>query len=134
RGITWGRWWMGVGLLLVLCATVAAAQERWRLQEELRIGSPDEGPASFSRVHDIGVTPNGNVFVLDAVAQELRLFGASGKFLRTVARKGAGPGEIGRANGLLVMPNGLVWVNDPANARLSVFSADGKFERQHRVS
>lgn len=134
RGVCWVRWGMGVGVALLLIASIASAQGRWRLQEEVRIGSADEGPASFSRVHDIGVTPNGNIFVLDAVAQELRLFDDSGRFLRMVARKGAGPGEIERANGLLVMPNGLVWVNDPANGRLSVFSADGRFERQHRVS
>lgn len=131
RIVSWGR--CGVGVALLLYATIASAQGRWRLQEEVRIGSPDEGPASFSRVHDIGVTPNGNIFVLDASTQQLQLFDAAGRFLRTVARKGAGPGEIGRANGLVVMPNGLVWVNDPANGRLSVFSADGKFERQHRV-
>lgn len=131
RVFSWGRCGMCVALLLH--ATIASAQGRWRLEEEVRIGSLDEGPASFSRVHDIGVTPNGNIFVLDAVTQQLQLFDAAGRFLRTVARKGAGPGEISRANGLVVMPNGLVWVNDPANGRLSVFSADGRFERQHRV-
>lgn len=131
RVISWGR--CGLGVALLLYASIASAQGRWRLEEEVRIGSLDEGPASFSRVHDIGVTPNGNIFVLDAVAQELRLFDPTGRFLRTVARKGAGPGEIGRANGLVVMSNGRVWVNDPANGRLSVFTADGMFERQHRV-
>lgn len=132
RVISWGR--CGLGVALLLYASIASAQGRWRLEEEVRIGSLDEGPASFSRVHDIGVTPNGNIFVLDAATQQLQLFDASGRFLRTVARKGAGPGEIRRANGLVVMPNGLVWVNDPANGRFTVFSADGKFERQHRVS
>lgn len=132
RVFSWGRCGMGVALLLY--ATIASAQGRWRLEEEVRIGSLDEGPASFSRVHDFDVAPNGNIFVLDAATQQLQLFDAAGRFLRTVARKGAGPGEIGRANGLLVMPNGHVWVNDPANGRFTVFSADGRFERQHRVS
>lgn len=126
---------MGGRLLvgLLLCASMVSAQGRWRLDVEMRIGSPDEGPASFSSVHDIGVTPNGGIFVLDAAAQELRLFDATGSFVRVAARKGAGPGEMGRANGLVVMPDGRVWVNDPANARLSVFNADGTFQRQHRL-
>lgn len=124
----------GVAGAFALCAASGGAQGRWVLREEVRIGSRDEGPASFARVHDVGVTPSGSIVVLDAVLQELRLLDASGRFLRTVARKGAGPGETTRANGLLVMPNGVVWVNDPATGRFTLFNADGTFQRQQRVA
>jgi hypothetical protein len=112
----------------------ALAQERWRLTETLRIGSPDDGPYLFSDVRGVAVNARGEIFVLDFKVQEIRQFDAQGKFVKRVVRVGSGPGEIRNANGILSTPGGQLWVNDPANGRFSVFSAAGEFVRQLAVS
>lgn len=97
----------------------------WRLEEELRIGSVDgDGPAAFGQIKGMGVLPDGRIAVLDAQAQEVRVFGADGVHLATHGRKGAGPGEFVNANGLVVGSEGLIRVHDPRNARLTVLDPD----------
>ncbi len=119
--------------LLVVIAPFAGAQARWTIVEDLRIGTLDEGPASFADVRGIAVGAGGSIWVLDFKTQEIRMFDAQGKFVKQVARKGSGPGEIRNANGMVTAPNGDIWVNDPANARLSVYAAGGDFKAQHTL-
>jgi hypothetical protein len=85
---------------------------------------------SFSDIRSIVATRNGNIFVLDFKAQQIRVFDASGKFVKLAARDGSGPGEIRNANGLAVGDNDVVWVNDPSNGRFSLYKADGSFAKQ----
>ena len=66
----------------------------------------------------------GHIHVLDQQAQQVRVFGADGKFVRSLGRPGRGPGELSRfANGLLSARDGSVWVPDYAQARINVYSA-----------
>lgn len=102
----------------------------WVGEPGVRIGSLEgEGPTTFGEVRDIGVLLDGRIVVLESQAQELRLFGADGTFLRELARKGQGPGELQSANGLEVGPDGLIRVHDVRNARLSFFDPDEGFVR-----
>ncbi|HEX6314647.1 MAG TPA: 6-bladed beta-propeller [Gemmatimonadaceae bacterium] len=127
--------WISCATALIGAASISSgAQARWSLVENLRIGSEEEGPYLFSQIRGIAVGEGGSVFVLDARAQEIRLFDSQGKFVRRVARGGAGPGEIRNANGLLTAPDGRVWVNDPNNSRYSIFTPRGDFATQHRYS
>jgi hypothetical protein len=121
-------------LAAVVCPINAGrAQAQWTLVEELRIGTGDAEPYSFTDIRGIAVGMGGRIFVLDFKAQEIRMFDAAGKFVKLAARRGRGPGEISNANGLGQGPDGSIWVNDPANSRLSVFKPDGSFLRQHVV-
>ena len=117
--------------LTLLLATAAGAQSVpvWKVTEELRIGS-DAGPTLFADIRGIGANKAGNIVVLDAKPQEIRMFDSHGKFLKLVAGKGKGPGEITDANGFYMTPDGRIWVNDPSSARFSIYKADGSFERQ----
>jgi hypothetical protein len=124
-----------VSLALIALGSQAQAQGRgevaptWTLVEDLRIGE-DDGMKQFSDIRSIVATKNGNIFVLDFKARQVRVFDAKGNFLRLAARDGAGPGEIRNANGLAVGDNDLVWVNDPSNARFSIYNSDGSFAKQ----
>lgn len=94
----------------------------WTLEEVLRVGSIEGGGAdTFGQLRGLVVLEDGSFAVLDATAQELRLFGPDGEHLATHGRKGAGPGELDSAYGLMVHPNGTLWVPDHGNARMSVF-------------
>lgn len=100
----------------------------WSLREDLRIGGADSGPASFSKVHSVVESPNGNVFVLELQDQELRVFDNQGAFLRVAARRGAGPGELEYATGMALGPDAVV-VNDPSQGRYTLVDFNGRFLR-----
>lgn len=106
----------------------AGIEPRWVVEEELRIGSIDEeGPATFGEVKALAVTGDGRIAVLDARAQEIRVFAPDGEHLHTFGGEGQGPGELSNANGMVLGPDGLLRVNDPRNARLSFFHPDSGF-------
>ncbi len=122
----------GGAIRVVNSPPAAALEPTWTLEEELRIGSVDEaGPASFGQLKGIAVAEDGRIAVLDAQAQELRVFGADGRHLATYGGKGGGPGELEAAWGLMRAPDGTLWVPDHANARMSVFELDAGFVRSH---
>lgn len=104
----------------------------WVIEEDVRIGTLDEaGPASFGQVKGVAPLEDGRIAVLDAQAQELRIFGPDGAHLATYGGKGAGPGELEAAFGLMVDPEGMLWVPDHRNARMSVFDPDTGFDRSY---
>jgi hypothetical protein len=108
--------------------TVDQAVASWSLNEDLRIGGADSGPASFSKVHSVVESPNGNVFVLELQDQELRVFDKRGTFMRVAARRGAGPGELEYATGMALGPDAVV-VNDPSQGRYTLVDFNGHFLR-----
>lgn len=114
-------------------ATEAVAT--WRLVEELRIGSVDaEGPASFGDLRGLAVTRDGRIAVLDAQAQELRVFDPRGRHLATHGGTGRGPGEMEGAFGLMLAPDGTLWVPDSRNARMSIYDLEAGFVDSHELS
>lgn len=121
-------------ILLCLAPEAIAGQQRWVLREELRLGAGDEGPASFSDIRGIAVNAKGWIFVLEFSTQDIRVFDAQGRHLKTVERKGSGPGELREANGMLRGPDGNLWLNDPPNGRFTVLDSEGAFLRHHTVS
>jgi len=128
-----------MAILLVLlvsgCAPSAETDtpEQWRVVEELRIGSEEDGPEGFGWIAGLVWQRDGSIAVLDAPAREIRFFDAEGEHLRSVSRRGAGPGELGGPTGMVAGPDGMLWVNDPSNSRISVFAPSGEFLRQHVV-
>ncbi|MCC6928411.1 MAG: hypothetical protein IT359_05390 [Gemmatimonadaceae bacterium] len=81
----------------------------------------------------VGATrlPDGRILVGDNADFSLRLFTASGRFLRAYGRKGNGPGEIGQLGALLRCGDSLVTF-DLDGDRASVFSPDGRYVRSFR--
>lgn len=105
----------------------------WVIEPEIRIGVVDGGGAeSFGQIKGLAVDDDDRIWVLDAQAQELRVFGPDGAHVRTLGRRGEGPGEFAGANGIMRAPDGRIWVVDPQLARMSVFDPDAGFETSHR--
>lgn len=99
----------------------------WRAVEDLRLGVVDgDGPDQFGQIAALETDPDGRLYVLDYMAQEIRVFDADGAWSHTIGRRGEGPGEFMRAAGLNWGPDGTLWVWDPGT-RFSAFRPDGTF-------
>lgn len=95
--------------------------------EELRIQPDAEDTTLFGETRDFEVGRDGRLFVYDAAAHRIFLFGPDGTHRRTIGRQGAGPGEFSQNNGMQLLPDGRLAQLDSRNARLNFFSADGDF-------
>ncbi|MDH4043285.1 MAG: 6-bladed beta-propeller [Gemmatimonadota bacterium] len=106
----------------------------WRVVEELRIGTLDGlGPDLFGQINALEVDPAGQIYVIEGQAQELRVFDADGRHVRTIGRKGGGPEEFNQPIGLAWAPDGTLWVVDPENNRISVIDTAGAFVTSHHA-
>ena len=107
--------------------------ERWRVVEGLRIGTASgEGPESFGSVGSVVVTEAGSLWIVDRLANEIRVFDAVGEFVRTVGRSGEGPGELGSIGQAHRAPNGEIWVEDTQLGRFEIFDTTGTRIGGHR--
>jgi len=109
-----------------------AKGREWRLVEEARIGSAEaEGAAAFGSVVGLAVDALDRVWVADGQNQELRVFDARGRHVRTVGKKGAGPREFGMIAGIDWGADGNLWVMDGGNSRFAVYDTAGVLVTTH---
>ena len=122
----------GGALRVVNTPGASGADAAWRLEPALRIGSVDEpGPTQFGAIKGIAVLPDGRIAVLDAMANEVRIFGADGAHRATYGREGEGPGEFRGPYGLMLAPDGRLLVPDHSNDRMNVIDPDAGFITSH---
>jgi len=105
----------------------------WRLEEELRIGAADSPePQVFRGIAAVSTDERGNIYVLEAVAQEVRVFAPDRTYRRTIGSPGRGPGELLGAFGLVWDDRGRLWVPDSRNLKYVVFDPRGALEQEYR--
>ena len=109
--------------------------ERPALIPELRLGSI-EGSAeeAFGRIVGVVVGREGEIVIADSQGPSLRVFDATGAFVRNLGRPGEGPGEYRRILAIQSLPSGAVAVWDPGNQRVSTFDIDGFFRGSVRAA
>lgn len=98
--------------------------QAWTARRVARIGSTADGPAAFGRIRSVLADADGNVYVADNLASEVRVFDAGGAHLRSFGRSGGGPGEFGNLYSLAWVGSDLA-VMDPGNIRIGRFTRDG---------
>jgi len=109
-----------------------AAGTEWRVEEDLRVGGVEgDGPEVFGGVASFTVDRDGRMWVADGLSQDVRVFDASGAYVRTIGRRGSGPGEFTQIVKLDLGPEGRIWVMDPQNNRLTVFDTAGVAVEEH---
>ncbi|MDX2163110.1 MAG: TIGR03663 family protein [bacterium] len=75
---------------------------------------------------DIVTDPEGRVYIADTGNKRVRVYTASGEFIRDIGTGGSAPGQLDEPAGMTVSPDGRLFVADTWNRRISVFStADG---------
>lgn len=103
------------------------------LVEELRIGSFDDPDLGFSRIGDVDVDRDGNIYAVDVQASEIRVFDPEGTLVRRIGRAGEGPGEFERGSGFAMGVTGdTVWTVDVGNERITLFDRQGEVVAAHR--
>lgn len=90
----------------------------------LQLGQLDgDSPHVFGRIRDVGVLPNGDVFVLDDLMYEIRWFDSQGRHVAQSGRNGSGPGEFRSPAAMFVEETGVIHTYDRRNGRISVFQS-----------
>jgi len=99
------------------------------LEKDLVIGDDQDEHSLFYYKTSIRVDRPGNIFVWDPNSFRIQMFDKTGKFVRTIGKKGEGPGEFMDAFQLKFLLDGMgrLYVRD--NAKIHVFSSEGRFER-----
>lgn len=82
---------------------------------------------------DITCDSEGNVYVLDQKANNVKIFNSSGKYLRTIGRRGRGPGEFNAPHHFTFAKDRLV-IWDQENYRICTISPEGKFLKSIKSS
>jgi DNA-binding beta-propeller fold protein YncE len=82
-------------------------------------GQEGSGPGAFARPKGIGVDPDGNIWVVDAVFDNIQVFGPGGRLLLVVGGRGNGKGEFWSPCGIAI-DGDLVYVADTFNNRVQI--------------
>lgn len=119
------------GVRIVSYARGDVPKQRWSLDPNpvLEIGgTTDEGPAAFAEIMGVVRLSDGRVAVANQRPSEIRLFDASGRFLRSLGRNGQGPGEFHRILWrLLRSADSLIGIDN--SMRAQVFDPLGELRR-----
>lgn len=147
---------IGLALLTFLTVAAASAQNKWKgtivkegdvtvvknpkeplyktpvleLKEDLTLGGLEaQGDYAFGEVRQFVVDDEGSIYVLDTKSDHIKVFDRSGKYVRTIGRKGQGPGELDGPRALSFdRTNGELAVLE-LSRRMSFFKPDGTFLR-----
>ena len=104
--------------------------EVFSIEEDLKIGEAvgDEN-YMFSRIRNLAVDKNENIYVADDKEMHVKVFDENGKFLRVFGKEGQGPGEFGRIRNIQITAKNELMINDSRDRRILYFSFEGKFIR-----
>jgi hypothetical protein len=100
-------------------------------KEDLSIGvkEGDENYMFGERVY-LNVDEAGQIYVTDWDRKRIQKFGADGKYLLSIGRKGQGPGEFQNVWAPEFDKDGILYVVDIGQQRISFFDPEGKYLRQ----
>lgn len=76
----------------------------------------------------VGITPGGEIAVLDMQKCCISLFSPEGEFIRQIGRHGSGPGEFMLPVGMTIFPDGGLTVSDAMAGKLTYFNSDLEYE------
>jgi hypothetical protein len=110
-------------------------EEVCTIKEDLSIGKAEgQEEYMFGYIPGLAVDDNGDIYVADVQAMQIRVFDQDGKFLRTIGRKGQGPGEFTGIQSIQITPNKELMLYDNVQHRLVYFSLAGQFIRSKHFS
>ena len=101
------------------------------LEKELTFGGAGtDEQAVLGRPFSLLVDDDGNIFVLDIKAGDIKKFDAQGDYVMSIGRKGQGPGELQGPLGIQMTPKNEIVVHCLMSSRLVYFTPEGTFLRE----
>ncbi len=82
--------------------------EEMRLEEQWRIGGPDDEENFFGLITWAETDAEGLLYVLDVQMCQTLVYDQEGQLVKTLFRQGEGPGEVRQPRALVLMPDGTV--------------------------
>lgn len=117
----------GIRIVMNTKPTWTAAQQlRLSAAPSLVIGDREEEPYQFTTVRNPLYLSDGRIVLCEKAANEIRIYDASGKHLKTFGRKGDGPGEFREIASMARLAGDTIAVLH-ANAMVSRFTSSGAF-------
>ncbi|MEQ9265962.1 MAG: 6-bladed beta-propeller [Balneolaceae bacterium] len=65
-----------------------------------------------------------NLYVIESMTQEIKVFDKEGYLIRKIGKRGRGPGEFLRLNNIALIDN-LIYAFDPVRFRINIFNLEG---------
>lgn len=87
----------------------------------------------FETPRAVVVAPGNEVYISDEHNNHIKVFDWSGKYLRTIGRKGRGPGDVYGPNSIALSSGGALWVGEAFGRRVQLFGVDGKSKEIFKV-
>jgi len=84
-------------------------------------GQAGDAPGNMPRTKGIAVDAVGDIWISDALLDQIALYDREGRYLMSIGRRGSGQGELNFPAGLAADKNGRVAVADSLNRRIQVF-------------
>ncbi len=110
-------------------------QPMLELQEDLTIsGSGKDEEQMFQTIRTLDIDAEGNFYILDEQAANIKVFDPSGNFLKIIGRKGQGPGEFALPISLAITPDQHILVNEMGLRKLLSFDMEGNLLRQFSIA
>jgi hypothetical protein len=104
----------------------ATAQRVWRIG-----GDTDDENEFFGVITQLLTDPKGDIYLLDAQLNQVKVFSPSGKFIRAIGREGEGPGEFRSGVGMFLTNDGKIAVMQVAPGRIVLLTPDGQPAGEH---
>lgn len=118
-------------VLLLLLQAAAAPEPRpdpGLLAPLREIGAPPAyAPGTLREPRAAAFGRDGRLYVVDAAAHRVAVFGPDGREAPGWGRFGRGRGELAAPSGLAVGPHGELYVADTGNGRVQIFDPDGRW-------
>ncbi|MEM8962646.1 MAG: 6-bladed beta-propeller [Acidobacteriota bacterium] len=109
------------------------AEVRWQIVQVLGDDPGQERSALLGQPAGVRTDAQGRIYVGDRAAGAVKVYDASGQFLRQIGRRGRDPGELVDVTCFEVLANGEVVVADGQNQRLTRFDARGEVASTHAM-
>jgi hypothetical protein len=93
-------------------------------------GSEEDQEQMFQNINTLDVDEEGNMYILDEQAGNIKVFDSDGRFVKNIGRKGQGPGEFGLPISLMLTPDHNIVVNEMGQRKLLFFDREGKYLKQ----
>jgi len=78
-------------------------------------------PGTFSRPKGVAADSDGNIYVVDALFDNIQIFDESGRLLMAFGEHGNGYGALWLPTGIYIDKNDIIYVSDSSNSRVQVF-------------